>query len=166
MTPPQLKRPLRNWAICLEYKTGPKIHALLALSFRMTLILFTVFAGKTCSAVSLLPQDFNANFSRDPFTGDAPHDMFMRQVLHRNGPSCGTVHNRTAQRAEGVIDLKLHHMQMHHRQSPFLNVFTKRTTTKGVKNTLRDMKNLGSIQPNHIQVGLISWDYPFKLLKL
>ena len=106
------------------------------LSYRMTLILFTVFAGKTSSAVSLLQQDFYANFSGDPFTGDTPHDMFMRQFLHRNGASCGTVHNRTAQRAAGVIDLKLHHRQMHYRQSPFLNVFTKRTTTKGVKNML------------------------------
>jgi len=49
------------------------------LSYHMTLILFTVFAGKTCSAVSLLPQDFYANFSGDPFTGDARHDMFMRK---------------------------------------------------------------------------------------
>ena len=76
-------------------------------SYFMTLILFTVFAGKTCIAVSLLPQDFNANFSGDPFTGDTPHDMFMRQVLHRNSASCGTVHNSTAQRAAGVTDLKL-----------------------------------------------------------
>ena len=105
-------------------------------SYRMTLILFTVFAGKTCSAMSLLPQDFYANFSGDPFTGDAPHDMFMRQVLHCNGALCGTVHNRTAQRAAVVIDLKLHHRQMHYRQSPFLNIFTKRRTTKGVKNML------------------------------
>ena len=62
--------------------------------------------------------------------------MFMRQVLHRNGTSCGSVHNRTAQRAPVVMNLKLHHRQMHYRQSPFLNIFTKKTTTKGVKHTL------------------------------
>ena len=44
----------------------------------MTIILFTVFAGKTCSAVSLLPHDFYANFSGDPFTGDAPHDTYVQ----------------------------------------------------------------------------------------
>ena len=38
----------------------------------MTLILFTVFAGKTCSAGSPLPEDFHANFGGDPFTGDTP----------------------------------------------------------------------------------------------
>ena len=32
------------------------------------------------------------------------------------------------------MNLKLHHKQMHHRQSPFFNVFTMNTTTKGVKN--------------------------------
>ena len=47
----------------------------------MTLIIFTVFAGKTCSAVSPLPQDFYANFGGDPFTDDAPHDDFMRSVF-------------------------------------------------------------------------------------
>ena len=102
----------------------------------MTLILFTVFAGKTCSAGSPLPEDFYANFGGDPFTGDTPDDIFKRQVLHRNGASCGTVHNRTAQRAPDVINLKLHHKQMHYRRSPFLNVFTKKTTTKVVKNML------------------------------
>ena len=34
------------------------------------------------------------------------------------------------------MNLKLHHRQMHYRQSPFLNVFTKKIATKGVKNTL------------------------------
>ena len=58
-------------------------------SYRMALILFPVFAGNMCNAVSPLPQDFYANFGGDPFTGDTPHDMFMRQVLYRNGASCG-----------------------------------------------------------------------------
>jgi hypothetical protein len=31
MITPLLKKPLRNWTICLEYKTGPKIHALKAI---------------------------------------------------------------------------------------------------------------------------------------
>ena len=62
----------------------------------MTIVIFTVFAGKTFSAVSPLPEDFYANFGGDPFTSDAPHDMFMRQVLHRNCASSGIVHDRTA----------------------------------------------------------------------
>jgi len=59
------------------------ITILRQVSYRMTLILFTVFAGKTCSAVSPLPHDFYANFGGDPFTGDAPHDSFMRSVFFR-----------------------------------------------------------------------------------
>jgi len=38
-----------------------------------------VFAGKACSAVSPLPQDCYAKFSRDPLTGDAA--MALRAVL-------------------------------------------------------------------------------------
>jgi len=58
-----------------------KIFIILQLvSYPMTIVIFKVFAGKTCSAVSPLPQDFYANFGGDPFTGDAPHVMFMRQV--------------------------------------------------------------------------------------
>ena len=49
----------------------------------MTIILFTVFAGKTCSAVSPLPEDFYAFFGGDPLTNDAWHDSFMRSVLFR-----------------------------------------------------------------------------------
>ena len=55
----------------------------------MTLILFTVFAGKTCSAVSLLPQDFYANFWGDLFIDDTPHDSFMRSVFFRMEPPYG-----------------------------------------------------------------------------
>ena len=114
-----------------------KIFIILQLvSFRMTIVIFTVFAGKTCSAVSPLLEDFYANFGVDPFRGDTPHDIFMRQVLHRKGDLCGTVHTRTTQRAPVVMNLKLHHKQMHYRQSPFLNVFTKKMTTKLVKNML------------------------------
>jgi len=105
----------------------------------MTIVIFTVIARNKCSAVSPLPEVFYANFGGDPFTGDAPHGMYVRgQVLHCNGSSCGTgtVNNRTTQRAPDVMTLKLHHKQMHYQQSPFLNVFTKKTTTKGVKNTL------------------------------
>ena len=47
----------------------------------MTIVIFKVFAGKTCSAVSPLPQDFYANFAGDPFTDDTPHDDFMRSVF-------------------------------------------------------------------------------------
>jgi len=108
----------------------------------MTLILFPVFARKTCSAVSLIPEDFYANFCVDPFRGGAPHDMFMRQVLHRNGTSCGTIHARTTQRAPVVMNLKLHHRQMHYRQSPFLNDFAMKTTTKVVTNTLPGTEKL------------------------
>ena len=52
-------------------------------SYRMTIILFTVFTGNTCSAVSPLPYDFYAKFGGDPFTSDAPHDSFMRSVFFR-----------------------------------------------------------------------------------
>ena len=81
MTPPSRRRPMRNWAICLEYKTGPKQLLIQQLPYCMTLFLFTVFAGKTWSAVSLLRQDYYANLSGDPFSGDTPHDSFMRSVF-------------------------------------------------------------------------------------
>ena len=55
-------------------------------SYRMTIDLFTVFAGKMCSAVSALPEDFYTNFGGDPFTDDAPHDSFMRSVFFRMEP--------------------------------------------------------------------------------
>ena len=58
------------------------------LSYCMTLILFTVFAGKTCSAVSLLPQDFYANFTGDPL-----------QVTHRMICSCGKFYTAIVLRA-------------------------------------------------------------------
>jgi len=35
-----------------------------------------------------------------------------------------------------VINLKLHHRQMHYRQSPFLKDYAMKTTTKVVKNML------------------------------
>jgi len=85
----------------------------------MTIVIFTVFAGKTCSVVNPQPKDFYASFGGDPFTSDTPHVMFMRQVLHHNGTWCGTVHARTTQRAAVVLNLKLHHRQMSFRQSPF-----------------------------------------------
>ena len=62
----------------------------------MTTNLFTVFAGKTCSAVSPLPEDFYVNFGGNPIKDDRPHDMIMRQVSYRNGALCGTVPDRTA----------------------------------------------------------------------
>ena len=55
----------------------------------MTIVFFKVFAGKTCSAVSPLPQDFYAKFGGDPFTDDAPHDSFMRSVFFRMDPPYG-----------------------------------------------------------------------------
>ena len=56
-----------------------KIFIILQLvSYRITLILFTVFAGKTCSAVSPLPEDFYANFDGDPLL-----------MTHRMTTSCG-----------------------------------------------------------------------------
>jgi len=100
----------------------------------MTIILFTIFAEKTCSAVSPLPKDFYANFSGDHISHDSPHDSFMRQVANRNGASCGSVPDRTAQRAPDVINLKLNHRQMHYRQGPFFNDFTMKTMTKVIKN--------------------------------
>jgi len=50
-------------------------------SFRMTIILFTVCAGNTSSAVSPLPEDFYDNFGGDPLTDDAPHESLIRSVF-------------------------------------------------------------------------------------
>ena len=105
-------------------------------SYRMTIILFSVCTGNTCSGASPLLEDYCDNFGRDPFTDDRPHDLFMRQVLFRNGASCGTVLDRTAHWSPGVMNLKLHHRQMHNQQSPFLNYFTMKTTAKGIENML------------------------------
>ena len=65
-------------------------------SFRMTISLFTVSVGNTCSAASPLPEDYSDSFGGDPITDDAPQDLFMRQVLYRNDASCGTVPDHTA----------------------------------------------------------------------
>jgi len=103
-------------------------------SYRVTVILFTVCAGKKCSAVSLLPEDFYANFGRDLIPDDSPHDEIMRQVLYRNGALCGTVPDRTAQRSPDVMNLKLDHKQMHNRHSSLFKEFKVKTTTKVIKN--------------------------------
>ena len=47
-------------------------------SYCMTVILFTVCAGKKCSAVSPLLEDFYANFGGDLISDDSPHDEIMR----------------------------------------------------------------------------------------
>jgi len=74
----------------------------------MTIILFTVFAGKTCSAVSPLPHDFYVNFGGDPFTEDPPHDCFKQSVFFRINDRTASfmpqwhvwsVHDRTPGRA-------------------------------------------------------------------
>ena len=97
-----------------------KIFIILQLvSYHMTIVIFKVFVRKTYSAVSPLLQDFYANFGGDPFTGDTLDYFFKQQVLHRNAALCGTVHNRTAQRAPVMMNLKLHHRQMHYWHSPF-----------------------------------------------
>ena len=75
----------------------------------MPMILSTVFARKVCSAVSPLLEDFYANFGRAPLTDDSLYEWIMRQVIYRNGASWETVPYRTAQRAPGVTNLKLHH---------------------------------------------------------
>ena len=102
----------------------------------MTIILFTVIAGKTCSAVSPLPEDFYANFSGDPITDDRPHDTFMRQVTYRNGASCGAVMDCTSIRAPGVMNLKLPHKQMHYRLGSFFKDLMGKTSTKVSTNML------------------------------
>ena len=65
-------------------------------SYSMTLILFTVFARKTCSAVSPLPEDFYVNFGGDPFTGDAPHERSMWSVFFHMGWPYGKFYAATA----------------------------------------------------------------------
>ena len=47
-------------------------------SYRMIIVIFKVFAGKMCSAVSILLQDFYANFGGDPLL-----------MTHRMTASCG-----------------------------------------------------------------------------
>ena len=127
------------------------------MSYRMTLILFTVFAGKMCSAVSPLPQDIYANFSRDPLTDDATYDSFMRsvfflneitmrQVLHRNGSSCGLYMTALPEEPWYVMNLKLNHRQMHYKQSSFFTDLKGKTMTKRIENMLpghekRDLLN-------------------------
>ena len=51
---------------------------LLQLMHRMIIVIFKVFAGKMCSAVSPLPHDFYANFGGDPLL-----------MTHRMTTSCG-----------------------------------------------------------------------------
>ena len=123
-----------------------KIFIILQLvSYGMTIVIFKVFAGKMCSAVSPLPQDFYAYFGGDPLLmthrmtascGQCfSYGFTVRQVLHRIGPSCGLYMTALTEDPRNGMNLKLHHRQMHYRQSPFLNVFTKKMATKGVKNT-------------------------------
>ena len=106
----------------------------------MTLILFTVFAGKTCSAVSPLPLVFYANFGGDPFTDDTPHDSFMWSVffhvLHRNGSSYGLYMTALPEEPRYVMKLKLPHRQMPYRQSSFFTDLKGKTTTKRIENML------------------------------
>ena len=111
-------------------------------SYRMTLILFTVFAGKTCSAGSPLPEDFHANFGGYPFTGDTPDDIFKQQVLHRNGALFGQYMTTPPKEPRYVMNLKLPHRQMHYRQRPFFNNFSKKTTTNMNKNMLAGHQKL------------------------
>ena len=63
-------------------------------SYRMAIILFTVFAG----AVSPLPEDFGGNFRGDPITS-LPHDVLMQQVLYPKSALRSTVPDRTALRS-------------------------------------------------------------------
>ena len=67
-----------------------KIFIILQLvSYRETIVIFKDFAGKRCSAVSPLPQDFHAYIGGDPFTDDSPHDGFMRSVFSHMERSYG-----------------------------------------------------------------------------
>jgi len=98
------------------------------------------------------PQDFYANFGGDPLlmkhrmTASCGHcfsyGFTVRQVIHRIGPSCGLYMTALTEDPWYGMNLKLHHRQMHYRQSPFLNVFTKKMETKGVKNTPPEHKKL------------------------
>ena len=103
-----------------------KFIILQLVSYSMTFLIFKVFAVKTGSAVSPLPPDIYANFGGDSFTGDALHDMFMQQVLHCNGASCGTVHNRTTQRALDVMNLQANALPA----EPFFKRFHKENDDK------------------------------------
>ena len=76
---------MRNWAFCFGYKTDENIHNPPASVLPHDNLHFHSVAGKTCSVVSPLPQDFYANFGGDHFTGDAPHDMFMQKAMALRG---------------------------------------------------------------------------------
>ena len=76
----------------------------------------------------------------DPLTVDGLHEQIMQQVLYRNGALCWNVPDRTAQRAAGVINLKLPHKQMHYQQGSFFKDLKGKTMTNVTKNILRDTK--------------------------
>ena len=116
-------------------------------SFRMTIILFTVCAEKTSSAVSPLPEDFYDNFGGDPFTDDAPHNSLMRSVFIRMEQPYG--------RFYAAMALRVVCTWPHYPKSPgmwwilsfitgkcsidralFFNNWRMKTTTKVVKNML------------------------------
>ena len=135
---------MRNWALCLGYKKDENIHNPPA----------SVLPHDNCHFQSVCrkdvqcgesPQDFYANFGGDPLlmkhrmTASCGHcfsyGFTVRQVLHRIGPSCGLYMTALTEDPWYGMNLKLHHRQMHYRQSPSLNVFTMKMATKGVKNT-------------------------------
>ena len=65
-----------------------------------------------------------------------PYETTIRQVLCRNGASCGLYMTAVPKEPRYMMNLRLHHRLMHYRQSPFLNNFRMETTTKMVKNML------------------------------
>jgi hypothetical protein len=125
---------LRNWALCLGYKTDEKIRNPPVSALLHDYHPFHNICRKDMQCGESTTEGFYANFSGDHISHDSPHDSFMRQVASRNGASCGSIPDRTAQRAPDVINLKLNHRQMHYRQGPFFNDFTMKTTSKVIKN--------------------------------
>ena len=71
---------------------------------------------------------------------------------------CGsTLPDRTAERAPVMMNLKLHHKQMHYQQSPFLNNFKVKTTTNAITNMLagHDKLMLYSLKAFLVWVNLV-----------
>ena len=66
---------------------------------------------------------------------------------------CTTVY-RTAKTAPVVMNLKLHHRQMHYRQRAFLIDFTMKMTTKGIKNMLLGHEKLKIYETKSLLGGI------------
>ena len=87
---------MRNWAICLEYKTGPKTITLTAIALPHDTHPFHNVCRKDVQCGESSTAGFYVNFGGDPFTDDAPHDSFMRSVFFHMDPPYGKFYTAMA----------------------------------------------------------------------